>query len=261
MKKYSFLAVLLVLSIALVACDFSFTPTETSTTGDTTSGDTTSGDAVETAAPKPDATEAPAGNGNNVANNPNVIVSDDFSDPTTGWEIGDYIGGSVGYENGVYGVSSNGRSESGQAYLMWGVYQAGGNFSDVRIDVDATQVFAPANDNNAYGLFCRRNGADLGNSYAFFVSGDGFYSIQLIADGNGSPLVDWTATPYVNLGNATNHLTVICDGSYLAFYVNDNLLAEVTDTTNSTGELSLAAVSFEDTATLVNFDNLVVANP
>jgi len=259
MKKYGFLAVLIVLSIALVACDFSFTPTSTTTTDDTTTGDTTTGDAAEPAAPKPETTEAPAGNTS--SNNANVIYSDDFSDPTTGWEIGDYVGGSVGYDNGVYSVSSNGRSSSGDAYLMWGVYQAGGNFSDIRIDVDATQVFAPANDNNAYGVFCRRNGADLGNSYAFFVSGDGYYSIQLISNGGGSPLVDWTSTPYVNLGNATNHLTVICDGSYLAFYVNDNLLAEVTDTTNTTGELSLAAVSFESTATLINFDNLVVANP
>ena len=79
---------------------------------------------------------------------PGALFEDDFSDTSSGWEVGDYEGGSVGYQDGVYFVRGE---ESGS--VMWGV--ANRSFDDLIIDVDATQVLAPANNNNAYGVKCR----------------------------------------------------------------------------------------------------------
>jgi serine/threonine-protein kinase len=184
-----------------------------------------------------------------------VFLQDDFSDPGSGWEIGDYEEGSVGYGAGYYFVSS---ILDGQT--MWGV--ASQEFSDLTIEVDATQFVAPANNNNGYGVKCRvQPGGTGGDGYAFLVSGDGFYTIQVIVDGSYEPLIEWTASSAVNQGYSTNRLRVVCDGTQLLFFANDELLGEVTDSTYSSGDISLMAVTLEAETTEVHFDNLMVAGP
>ncbi|MEA3340375.1 MAG: protein kinase, partial [Chloroflexota bacterium] len=167
-----------------------------------------------TSTPRPINTPAPVDTGN-------VLFQDDFSDSGSGWEIGDYDGGSVGYKDGIYFV----RSES-NGDVMWGV--ANRSFENVIIEVDITQVLAPANDNNAYGVKCREQD---GNGYGFVISGDGYYSIQIITDGDWEPLVEWTSSNAINQGNETNRIRVTCDGSHLALTVNRELLAEAEDST------------------------------
>jgi len=177
---------------------------------------------------------------------------DDFSDPGSGWEVGDYEGGSVGYGDGYYFVTS---TEEGN--LMWGL--AYRNFSDLVIDVDATQVSAPSNDNNGYGVMCRVQEDDDG--YLLRVSGDGYYAIHRIVDGEFEPLVDWTPSDVIHQGNATNHIRAICDGSRLALIVNGELLAEVGDATYTSGDIALTATTYEAEPTEIHFDNLVVTAP
>ena len=184
-----------------------------------------------------------------------VFLEEDFSDPGSGWEIGDYDQGSVGYGAGFYFVSS---TVDGQT--MWGV--ANQSYSDLAIEVDATQFTAPANDNNGYGVKCRvQPGGTGGDGYAFLVSGDGFFTIQVIVDGDYEPLIEWTASSAVNQGYATNRLRVVCDGTRLAFYTNGEFLGEVVDSTYPSGDISLMAVTLEEEATEVHFDNLVVSGP
>ncbi len=197
-----------------------------------------------TSTPRPINTPAPQQTGN-------ILFRDDFSDSGSGWEVGDYSGGSVGYRNGSYFVRSQ---ESGS--VMWGV--ANHSFSDVIVQVDATQIAAPANDNNAFGIKCREKD---GNGYGFVISGDGYYSIQIITDGDWEPLVDWSASDAIHTGNDTNHIRAICDGSYLALAVNGKLLAETHDDTYSAGDISLTATTFEDEPTEIHYDNLVVIRP
>ena len=185
----------------------------------------------------------------------NVLMQDDFSDPNSGWEVGDYEDGSVGYGDGYYFVTAT-RDDG----AMWGVaYQ---DFTDVTVEVDATQVQAPANDNNAYGIKCRvQTGEGSGDGYALLVSGDGYYSIQEITDGDYDPLVDWTTSPVINQGDATNRIRAVCVGDRLALYVNGELLAETTGTTYTSGDISLMAATLEPEMTEVHFDNLVVTGP
>ncbi len=131
-----------------------------------------------------------------------VLLNDDFSDPNSGWEIADYDSGSVGYTQGKYFVTS---TEVGAA--MWGV--AGKNYADVMIEVDTTQVSAPSNNNNDYGIMCRLDFA--GNGYSFNISGDGFYSIQKMADNGFVDLVEWAESNKIRTGNATNHIVAVCN--------------------------------------------------
>jgi hypothetical protein len=181
-----------------------------------------------------------------------VLLSEDFSDTSSGWEVGDYDTGSVGYSSGEYFVISLGDSDA-----MWGV--AFQQYDNVIIEVDATQVQAPSNDNNGYGVMCRVQ--ENGDGYLLRVSGDGYYSISKWSNDDLVPLVDWTTNDAVRLGNSTNQIRAICDGPTLVLEVNGQRLAATEDQEFTTGDLAFTATSFESEPTEVRFDNLVVTAP
>lgn len=182
-----------------------------------------------------------------------ILLQDDFSNPDSGWEIGEYDGGSVGYASGHYFVTASSPNE-----FMWGL--AFYTFTDVIIELDTTQVNAPSNDNNAYGVWCRVQANDDG--YTFLISGDGYYAIHKVVDGEYEDLVDWTSSNVINQGNASNHIRAICDGPDLALFVNGERLATATDTTYTTGDIALAAASLEeDSLTEIHFNDVVVRKP
>ena len=183
-----------------------------------------------------------------------VLLQDDFSNPNSGWSTGDYENGSIAYAGGAYVI----RGES-EDIMIWGT--PGGSFTDVVIDVDATQVLGPPNNNNAYGIFCRVQPGDTGDGYAFLISGDGYYSIQRIVGGDYEALVQWTPSDVVRQGNVSNHIRAICDGTYLGLVVNGQLVAEANDGTYTSGDVGLVAGSGEPEPTEIHFDNLVVTAP
>jgi serine/threonine-protein kinase len=182
-----------------------------------------------------------------------TLFQDDFSSPTSGWEVGEYEMGSVGYKDGVYSVVALGDSAT-----MWGV--ANVSFEDVVIEVAAVPVSAPANNNNDYGIICRNQPGGL-DGYYLLVSGDGGYAILKAEGGEFGALVDWTASASVNKGSTRNYLRAICEGEHLALYVNGELLAEADDATFSRGDIAFTATSYEDEPTEVHFDNMVVHSP
>ncbi|MEE9617491.1 MAG: hypothetical protein V3T90_10880 [Anaerolineae bacterium] len=182
-----------------------------------------------------------------------ILFQDDFSDPDSGWEVGDYDTGSVGYKSGAYFVTS-----AGDGNTMWGV--ANRSFDDLFIEVDTTQISSPASNNNDYGVVCREQGDGAG--YYMLISGDGYYAILVKAAGRDfEPLVDWTRSDIIRQGNATNHIRAVCDGSTLALFVNGQRLATAEDDTFSGGDIALTATSYEDEPTEIHFDNLVVRRP
>ncbi len=182
-----------------------------------------------------------------------LLFQDDFSDTSTGWEVGTYQTGAVGYADGQYFVTSIDMEQ-----FMWGI--AGQSFTDTLIEVDATQLSAPSNDNNAYGVMCRVQD-DLVSGYLFQVSGDGYANILRSDPEVFESLVSWSTSEAVIQGNSTNHLQVICDGPRLALIVNGELVAETTDTTYTAGDIALTATTFEKDSTEIRFDNLVVSSP
>jgi hypothetical protein len=181
-----------------------------------------------------------------------ILLEDDFSDPGSGWEVGDYPGGSVSYSGGAYAVTAEGNS------TMWGLaYQS---FSDLIVDVDADQVAGPSNSNTGYGVMCRVQ-PDGTDGYLLRISGDGLCSIFKVVGAGLEALVDWTASDAIRQGNASNHLRVVCDGADLALFVNGELAVDASDTTFDEGDIALAVTSFEDDVTEVLFDNVVITRP
>ncbi len=182
----------------------------------------------------------------------NVIFQDNFDNPASGWEIGEYDTGDVGYEDGVYFVTSTDESQ-----VMWGVSNR--SFDNCVIEVDATQITAGVDSNNAYGIVCRDQGD--GDGYYLRISGDGYYSISIAQGGEFEALVEWTESSAIHQGNTHNHIRAICDGSSLALFVNEQHLVTVDDGTFTQGDIALTATTYESGATKVHFDNLVVHTP
>ena len=183
-----------------------------------------------------------------------VLFRDDFSNPQSGWEVGEYVGGEVGYRNGYYYVVSYGNGKT-----MWGV--ANRSFTDVVIDLDTTQVSGPANNNTDYGVICRTADPESGIGYYLLISGDGYYAVVKGTDQGYDWLVDFTKSSAIRQGNTSNHIRAVCQGSKLSLTVNGVLLAEVEDSEFTGGDIALTATSYENTPTEVRFDNLVVTAP
>lgn len=137
--------------------------------------------------------------------------------------------------------------------LAWAA--AGRSFGDFRLTVEATQQAGPAN--NEYGVLVRMD--DDQRFYAFSISGDGYARVALYDNGNWTLLgSDWTPSPAIRQGEATNTLTVETQGQQFTFQVNGETVAQVEDATLSRGEIGLYAGTFDEGDVSVSFDHLRV---
>lgn len=190
--------------------------------------------------------------------------TDDFSSVSTGWEVGSYDNGSVGYGSGYYFVKATANGVN-----MYGVaFQSDQSTSmrtvqDVVIEVDATQVSGPSDNNTGYGIICRLQTSDDG--YYFRIGGDGTYSVDVVSGGSFKTLLvgdRWQAASSVNQGNATNHLVVTCNADHLTFAVNDTTLLDKYDSTFTAGGMGLLGAVYEDnTNAEFHFTNFKASQP
>jgi len=183
----------------------------------------------------------------------NELWTDDFENPRSGWDEGDFDTGAVGYENGRYFVESKLKETQ-----IWGI--AGKSFDDLAVTVTTYTAAAPANLNNSFGIMCRVQSNN--DAYLLEITSDGYFVIEYILEGNYNSLTDWTFSTLINQGiGAENEIMAVCSGSELSFHVNGELLAQVSDSTFARGDIALTATTYEDTPTRIQFDNLSVTRP
>jgi hypothetical protein len=149
-------------------------------------------------------------------------------------------------------------SQPGQ--LWW--TNPGRNFDDVIMTGIARQMSGP--DDNAYGLICRYQSPE--NFYVFLVSGDGYYAIGKYQ--SGSPQIQYLTgdgqyafSDVINQGIAINEIRATCIGSELTLSVNGLFLATATDPTFVTGDVGLAASTFDPGTAVISFDSMRVIRP
>ena len=167
----------------------------------------------------------------------NVLVYDDFSDPSSGWRISTGEHGSMGYSNGFYRilVQSSG-------YDLWSV--SGHLYRDVQVEVDATHLAGPVN--NRYGPICRIQG---GNSfYAFFISSDCYYALARVNNGVASLLGQekMAYTSFIHQSDTGNRLRLDCIKSSLKGWINGQLVAVASDTEFTRGDVGFIAGAFDE---------------
>ncbi|MBI2334002.1 MAG: hypothetical protein HYU84_17900 [Chloroflexi bacterium] len=133
-------------------------------------------------------------------------------------------------------------------------------FDDFVLEVDASQVSGP--DNNIYGVLFRYD-TDVNEFYVFAISGDGYYVLAVDGPDRSDPemLMEWTPSPSINLGNATNHIKVEAIGSRIAFYVNDQYLGEAQDSRLATGVVGFFVGTIDNGGIQIGYDNLKITSP
>ncbi len=176
-----------------------------------------------------------------------VLLTESFSEPSA-WEAFTAEGMDFQVVDGAYRV----QTEDGG--YVWGLNAA--EHTDVMLEVTSTQH--SSYENNAYGVMCRANIDNNGDGYYFLISGDGFYSIAKGEGDSVNRLVDWTSSPAINQGQASNTIRAVCLGNYLALYVNGQFMAEIEDIGYSAGFAGFAATAFEGGDTDIAFDNLTI---
>lgn len=181
-----------------------------------------------------------------------VLLSDDFSDPLSGWGVWNRDGGAVGYDLDGLRIAVD---ES--QYDYWSV--AGRSFGDVQVEVDATKLAGP--DDNDYGIICRY--VDKANFYLLVISSDGYYGIAKVRSGQysmiGSDQLQYSSA--IAQGNQLNHLRADCVGSTLRLYANGQLLMTAKDRDFATGDVGVLAGAYNEQGVDILFDNFVVKKP
>jgi len=177
--------------------------------------------------------------------------SDDFSDAGSGWKAESDASAEADYWNGVMRILVKVPNR-----LAWVSMER--EMADFRLTVDATQFAGP--DDNEYGVLVRM--MDAGHFYRFAVSGDGYYLVSKYDGEVWFPLTgDWAPSSAIRSGQATNQMEIVCEGSYMRFNVNGELVAEVRDDSYPKGSVGLYAGSFFEPGVEVHFDNLTVTAP
>lgn len=176
-----------------------------------------------------------------------LLYSDDFSDPGSGWDIREGSDASTVYQNGAYHIIVNEID-----WVAWGNPYS--YFTDFVLEVDTTQV--AGTDDNDFGVLLRY--VDVDNFYRFEISGDGYYSFDLMQDDEWITLIDWTESSAIRQGNDTNTITVVCEGDRFAFYVNGQYLEDYRHNTFPSGDIGLLAGTIEEAPVHIAFDNLKV---
>lgn len=183
-----------------------------------------------------------------------VVYQDDFEDPESGWDVYNYGDTLALYQDGEYRLGVF-RTD----YVAWGNPEPVQDLGDFEIEVDARAVEGPL-DNNL-GLLVRYQ-EDHENFYWFQISSDGLFSVDRLEGGEWVTVVNWQESTAIQQGlGVTNRLKVVCSGDQFTFYVNDTWLETVTDDTFASGNIGLAAGTFEEPGVVVHFDNLKVRRP
>ena len=176
-----------------------------------------------------------------------VVYSDDFGDPESGWGEVSSETGSSGYGTGIFRV----RVEN-QQWVVWST--AGQEFDDFVLEADAWQDSGP--DDASYGLVARYSDAD--HFYRFDVGGDGQYAVFESTLDGWVDMVEWTESEAILPRRSVNHIRVICRGSEMSLYVNGAYLAAVRDDSLGSGDIGVFGATFEEGGAALCFDNVKV---
>jgi hypothetical protein len=180
-----------------------------------------------------------------------VAYQDDFEDPDSGWDVYNYGDTVALYSDGEYRLAVLSAD-----YVTWGNPDPAQDLSNFEIEVDARAVEGPL-DNNL-GILVRYQD-DNENFYWFQISSDGYFAVDRLEGDEWVAVLGWQESDAIQQGlGVTNRLKVRCFGDEFIFSVNDTYLETVTDSTFRSGNIGLAAGTFDEAGVVVHFDNLRV---
>lgn len=181
-----------------------------------------------------------------------VLFEDDFTDPSSGWEVINNAYELKGYSSGGYMISVN--QTDSRAVSTTNL-----NYLNVVISVE-TQKITGARDTQ-FGLVCRFQ--DKFNFYAFTVSADGYAGIVRVVDGVAELLGSdqFLRVEGIKMDDGINALVAKCENDTLQLVVNGETVIFANDDTINNGDAGLFVETFETADAAVVFNDFVIIKP
>jgi hypothetical protein len=181
-----------------------------------------------------------------------VLFEDDFTDPSSGWEVINNAYELKGYSSGGYMISVN--QTDSRAVSTTNL-----NYLNVVISVE-TQKITGARDTQ-FGLVCRFQ--DKFNFYAFTVSADGYAGIVRVVDGVAELLGSdqFLRVEGIKMDDGINALVAKCENDTLQLVVNGETVIFANDDTINNGDAGLYVETFETADAAVVFNDFVIIKP
>ena len=181
-----------------------------------------------------------------------ILLADDFSHISSGWDVRKTDNGASGYRDGRYFI----RIESPK-YQLWST--TGQDFADdVVVDVTAQAVAGP--QKNEMGVVCRYR--DIDNFVYGSVGSDGYYAIVEVADNKTNILTgngQFQQSDAIPVGSETYALQLACEGDRYTLFVNDQEIDSALSSTFSHGDVGLLAGTFDKGGVEIVFDDFRVS--
>jgi hypothetical protein len=136
------------------------------------------------------------------------------------------------------------------------------DLADFQLDLDARLTRLPREDGGFTVSFRWQD--DL-NTYELYVDvakagGPGSAKLVRWVAGEGTELTGWVESGAIKTGSESNHVSVRAVGSDLAVSINGQPVLQARDSTFSSGDLALGAITWDE-PTEARFDNLIVVPP
>jgi hypothetical protein len=116
----------------------------------------------------------------------------------------------------------------------------GSNYANFALEVDVTVVKGEA------GGMIFRSDDKTANSYALYISTDGYYYLNLRKNDQGQTLHSRASTAIHKGEGQSNTLTLIARGSDLSIYINKQFVLTTNDTSLTSGRIGLAGILFKE---------------
>jgi len=180
-----------------------------------------------------------------------LLIKDDFSHSEVSWEIWSKDGVSaVGLVDGKLTMILQQPNTD---------IVTTNQFSQSNIELSVFAQKEHGSNDNLIGLVCRHQNDN--NYYGFLISSDGYFGIIKKTLGDmeliNSEMMQYSE--YINKGDVENHLSAICDGESLEFFVNNVELASIKDGDLTFGGNGIMIGSFSEPNDLVvSFDEFTL---
>jgi len=185
-----------------------------------------------------------------LANDWNETFSDDFDTPGKGnWTIFNESAVVSEWRNGRFAFDFN------EPMMTATSITNDLDLSDVVVQMEVYRVGDVIE--NDMGLVCRYQDQD--NYYSMSFGNDDYVTIYKTVAGTWSALFNEFVD--TDLSGDYHQMTISCIGTKLSLFIDGNLMARVSDSDLSTGDVGLISGTYDSVPVVLEFDNFVVYRP
>lgn len=178
------------------------------------------------------------------------FYTDDFSNPASGWSIVETDKYKLEYLDNEYRILVKNINSMGAASV-----------SPMPDDyIPTVDVRNTTGIYGYYGLEFEIKMSDWTEFYSFTINPNGSYAIHKYESSSGWTILSSGTSAFINTGTLTNHLEIRREGSLIQAYANDNLIADISDGTFTSGVrgTGMTAWTYGNINLDVRFDNFIV---